>query len=69
MEHWLTPTVECDENIVLAESLRNPFGVVLVPAGTPLTPELKRTLAVMGIDSILVYAKDSEANSGRRSSA
>ncbi|SMP51782.1 hypothetical protein [Anoxynatronum buryatiense] len=69
MEKWTVKTVVCEENMCLAEHLMNPFGVVIVPAGTPLTPGLKITLAAMGIDRIPVCEMDSKENSWRRNSA
>ncbi|MEN1761191.1 hypothetical protein [Anoxynatronum sibiricum] len=62
-------TAACDENMCLAEHLMNPFGVVIVPAGTHLTPGLKITLAAMGIDRIPVREMDSRESSWRRNNA
>ena len=52
MEIERVNTRDCDAGMKLAKGLTNPFGVVIFPAETPITPCVKELLLEMKIYSI-----------------
>lgn len=55
-------TRDCDACMKLAQGLTNPFGVVIFPAETPITPCVKELLLEMKIYSVDVLVEEHSQN-------